>query len=147
MTELCARYGVSRKTGYKWLRRYEAAGLPGMADRSRAPPHCPHRLAAPLARLLSQAARELAHAHAAAFCRRTPKFHSGVDKAYSRSKVRGIPVPRPVALPRLCTHKSTYLPGRANTKGRTFDKVIKCGALLARGLGMQQMICAHLQKN
>ena len=57
MTELCARYRVSRKTGYTWLGRGEAAGLPGMADRSRAPHHCPHRLAAPLARLLCQARR------------------------------------------------------------------------------------------
>ena len=24
MTDLCAEYGVSRKTGYKWLERYEA---------------------------------------------------------------------------------------------------------------------------
>jgi transposase InsO family protein len=57
MTELCARYGVSRKTGYKWLARYEAGGLPGLADRSRAPQHCPHRLAGSLARLLCQARR------------------------------------------------------------------------------------------
>ena len=26
MTTLCARYGVSRKTGYKWLQRYAAEG-------------------------------------------------------------------------------------------------------------------------
>ena len=26
MAELCARYGVSRKTGYKWLARFEAGG-------------------------------------------------------------------------------------------------------------------------
>ncbi len=57
MTELCARYGVSRKTGYKWLARYEAGGLPGLADRSRAPQHCPHRLAGSVARLLCQARR------------------------------------------------------------------------------------------
>ena len=24
--ELCRRYGISRPTGYKWLRRYEAGG-------------------------------------------------------------------------------------------------------------------------
>jgi transposase len=24
MTDLCARYGISRKTGYKWLDRYDA---------------------------------------------------------------------------------------------------------------------------
>lgn len=35
MSAQCARYGVSRKTGYKWLERYEAEGLDGLAERSR----------------------------------------------------------------------------------------------------------------
>ena len=30
MTELCARYGVSRKTGYKWLDRYNEQGRAGL---------------------------------------------------------------------------------------------------------------------
>lgn len=30
VTELCADFHVSRKTGYKWLRRYEAEGLRGL---------------------------------------------------------------------------------------------------------------------
>ena len=34
---LCRRFGVSRKTGYKWLERYEAVGIEGLIDRSRAP--------------------------------------------------------------------------------------------------------------
>jgi transposase len=37
MTELCARYGVSRRVGYKWLGRYAAAGADGLADQSRRP--------------------------------------------------------------------------------------------------------------
>ena len=37
MTELCARYAISRKTGYKWLARYDAGGRPALHDRSRAP--------------------------------------------------------------------------------------------------------------
>jgi transposase InsO family protein len=37
MSELCTLYGVSRKTGYKWLARYEAAGASGLEDRSHAP--------------------------------------------------------------------------------------------------------------
>jgi transposase-like protein len=41
VTELCARYGISRKTGYKWLDRFEVEGRRGLADRSRAPHHCP----------------------------------------------------------------------------------------------------------
>lgn len=43
MNELCQRYGVSRKTGYKWLQRYRQEGVAGLQDRSRAPLHCPHR--------------------------------------------------------------------------------------------------------
>lgn len=37
MTELCERYGVSRKTGYKWIGRYAAEGAAGLMERSRAP--------------------------------------------------------------------------------------------------------------
>jgi putative transposase len=52
MTELCARYGISRKTGYKWLERFEEHGRHGLADRSRAPHHCPHRIPPEIAELL-----------------------------------------------------------------------------------------------
>ena len=34
MAELCARYGISRKTGYKWRERFEDAGRQGLRDRS-----------------------------------------------------------------------------------------------------------------
>ena len=37
MAELCRNYGVSRETGYVWLRRYVREGLEGLRDRSRAP--------------------------------------------------------------------------------------------------------------
>src|SRR5215813_5123580 len=37
IAELCRRYGVSRKTGYKWLERYQGEGLDGLRDHSRAP--------------------------------------------------------------------------------------------------------------
>ena len=37
MTELCEQFGISRKTGYKWVGRYEAGGRPGLADQSRRP--------------------------------------------------------------------------------------------------------------
>ena len=41
MTELAGQYGVSRKTGYKWLEQYEAEGVLGLRDRSRRPHHSP----------------------------------------------------------------------------------------------------------
>ncbi|AWM27848.1 Mobile element protein (plasmid) [Sinorhizobium fredii CCBAU 25509] len=37
MTALCAAYGISRKTGYKWLGRYRALGPEGLVDLPRAP--------------------------------------------------------------------------------------------------------------
>lgn len=42
MRALCARYGISRKTGYKWLRRWEEVGSLGALDEhSRRPHHSP----------------------------------------------------------------------------------------------------------
>jgi transposase len=37
MTELAERYGISRKTAYKWVERYEADPEHGLSERSRAP--------------------------------------------------------------------------------------------------------------
>jgi len=44
MTSACRQFGISRKTGYKWLARYETEGLAGLADRSRRPRSSPLRL-------------------------------------------------------------------------------------------------------
>jgi putative transposase len=37
MTDLCIRYGISRKTGYKWHSRYLEEGEDGLKDQSKAP--------------------------------------------------------------------------------------------------------------
>lgn len=37
VAELCREYSVSRKTGYKWIERFTARGLAGLADLSRRP--------------------------------------------------------------------------------------------------------------
>jgi len=37
MAGLCARYGISRKTGYKWLGRFQAHGPAGLEDLPRSP--------------------------------------------------------------------------------------------------------------
>jgi putative transposase len=42
MTELAAQYGISRKTGYKWLERFDADGPEALFDRSRRPHTSPH---------------------------------------------------------------------------------------------------------
>lgn len=42
LAELCRRFGVSRKTGYKWLQRYRSAGsLRGLEELSRRPHRSP----------------------------------------------------------------------------------------------------------
>jgi transposase InsO family protein len=55
MTELCDRYNISRKTGYKWLARFDAGGRAALGDRSRAPHRCPHRIADDVAELICRA--------------------------------------------------------------------------------------------
>lgn len=37
MTDLCAAYGISRKTGYKWCERFKIGGFAALEDDSRAP--------------------------------------------------------------------------------------------------------------
>lgn len=58
VTELCRRYGISRKTGYKWIDRYEADGVDGLKDRSRAPLQCPHQIAPKVAKAILEVRRK-----------------------------------------------------------------------------------------
>ena len=57
VSTLCTRYGISRKTGYKWLARYAAEGPRGLHERSHVPHHCPHAIDGAIAALLLQARR------------------------------------------------------------------------------------------
>lgn len=52
MTELCASYGIARKTGYKWLCRYVQSGLEGLNERSRAPRRRPLKTPAEVEELI-----------------------------------------------------------------------------------------------
>lgn len=42
-SEMCRRFGISRKTGYKWRERYREEDITSLADRSRRPRHSPRR--------------------------------------------------------------------------------------------------------
>jgi transposase InsO family protein len=48
MAAVCRRFGISRQQGYKWLRRWRAEGVAGLADRPRAPLRHPQAVAAEL---------------------------------------------------------------------------------------------------
>ncbi|MGE4067451.1 MAG: IS481 family transposase [Vicinamibacterales bacterium] len=48
VADLARRFGISRKTAYKWIDRYAADGPAGLVDRSRRPVRCPHQTPAPV---------------------------------------------------------------------------------------------------
>lgn len=52
ISELSWEYGVSRKTVYKWIGRYESGGWEALRDESRAPLHHPNAVAPELERQL-----------------------------------------------------------------------------------------------
>jgi transposase InsO family protein len=41
ISALCRQYGISRKTAYKWLRRFRKHGMAGLVDRSKRPKSSP----------------------------------------------------------------------------------------------------------
>ena len=44
MSQLCRRFGMSRKSGYKWIRRFEREGPRGLRNRTCQPHHSPRRI-------------------------------------------------------------------------------------------------------
>lgn len=59
ITELCELYGISRKTGYKWIDRYICHGPAGLEEGSRRPRHSPNETAPEIV----QAILEARHRH------------------------------------------------------------------------------------
>src|ERR671925_599808 len=57
IAELCRRYDVSRKTGYKWLRAYERGGPAALADGSHRPHTSPQATAPSVVRLILELQR------------------------------------------------------------------------------------------
>jgi transposase InsO family protein len=52
LAELCRRFGIARKTGYKWLARFRADGAEGLRDRSRRPRESPESTGLELVRAI-----------------------------------------------------------------------------------------------
>ncbi|MGZ6358712.1 MAG: integrase core domain-containing protein [Bdellovibrionota bacterium] len=57
-SELCEDYGISRKTGYKWVERYQASGVTALEDLSRAPKSHPLSVPEELVREILQLRRK-----------------------------------------------------------------------------------------
>ena len=61
MTELCQEYGVSRKTGYKWIQRFREEGAEGLSNALRAPRIHPNATPTKLIGRLVQLRKQLFH--------------------------------------------------------------------------------------
>jgi len=58
VTEVAARFGVSRQSVHAWVRRYAEGGLGALADRSRRPEWCPHQVSADVEAAVCEMRRE-----------------------------------------------------------------------------------------
>ena len=114
VADLAWRVGISRKTTYKWLERYEVAGPSGLIDRSRRPAQSPER----------DARGRCGGAHPAAHCAARPPQLRAVRRArlslrhrhprHARDVVRARDVVSPNAHETLRTGGLTLLPGRSS---------------------------------
>lgn len=54
LTSLCQEFGISRPTGYLWVKRYQRSGVAGIAENSRRPRRSPERTAEELERRVTE---------------------------------------------------------------------------------------------
>ncbi|QDT42651.1 Integrase core domain protein [Gimesia alba] len=59
ISQLCQRFGIARKTGYKWMQRYREEGVAGLVDRSR----CPHTFRSPTSKKMESAVLSIRDQH------------------------------------------------------------------------------------
>src|SRR5215475_15764596 len=58
VTEVAARYEVSRQSVHAWIIRYREGGLGALADRPRRPDACPHQVSAEVEAAVCEMRRE-----------------------------------------------------------------------------------------
>jgi transposase len=58
VTEVAERLGVTRQAVHRWIARYEARGLPALADRSHRPQSCSHQIAPELEAMICELRRK-----------------------------------------------------------------------------------------
>lgn len=58
VTEVAARFGVSRQSVHGWIRRYQDGGITALADRSHRPVTCPHQMPAEIEAQVCELRRE-----------------------------------------------------------------------------------------
>jgi transposase InsO family protein len=132
VTEVAARFGVSRQSVHAWIRRYAEGGLGGLMDRSRRPDSCPHQVSAEIEAVVCELRREhprwgplmLAHALAKAGVSPVPSRMS-VYRALVR---HGLIEPHPRKRP-----KDSYVRWERDAPMALWQLDIVGGAFLADG--------------
>src|SRR5262249_1175098 len=79
LTELAARYGISRRIAHKWLSRHDVDGAKGLHDRSRAPINIPHRTDHQIAAQVIAFRQRFPHMGPRKIAVRLAELHPGID--------------------------------------------------------------------
>ncbi|SRR5713101_1272762 len=108
IAEVCRRYQVSRKTGYKWLERYAKAGPAGLDDRSHRPYTCPHATPAPIVQMTRAARFYFATPHHA-WERGTNENTNGLVRQY---------LPKRQSMAHLTQHECHRIAAKLNRRPR-----------------------------
>lgn len=108
---LCREFGVSRKTGHKWLERYESRGLTGLEDMSRRPGASPLRVSGDIV------------AEVVAIRRSHPRYGAKKICEILRQTVKGVELPTVRTIARILVRTGLVQPAvrrrRASSNGPT----------------------------
>lgn len=108
LSELCRRYQVSRKTGYKWLNRQASEGDSGLVERSRRPKAHPHATSPDQTALIIDAAHQ--------------KPYWGAHKLYYWLKQQGVEnLPSQTTCHRILSRAGLTQTGVAPTHWKRFE--------------------------
>src|ERR1051325_1205330 len=102
--DLCREFGISRKTGYKFLERYKRLSIVGLQDQPRAPERIPHRTRPEIAELLLNLRRE------------HPTWGPRKLRAYLADKQPGLALPVPSTIGDLLQRSGLVEPRRRRNR-------------------------------
>lgn len=110
MAELCRHFDISRKTGYKTLKRFDQDGLSGLLDRSRAPHDHPNAVS----ELVEQAVIAARHAH--------PRWGPKKLKAWLRRREPGVSWPAVSTFGEILSRHGLTVPRRRRRKTPAYEQ-------------------------
>jgi transposase InsO family protein len=100
VSEVAAEAGVSRQSVHAWLRRYRAAGLAGLVDRSHRTASCPHRASAEVEAVVCELRRAHPKWGALRILHELMRAPAPMEPLPSRSTVNRILVRHGLVIPR-----------------------------------------------